>query len=128
MKEVLVIDDDELDLELLRIVLTKEHYIVYSTADGPQGILLYQHHKPSLVFLDLGLPSMSGIDVLREIRLYDSSANVVLITGYASTESAASAGKLGAIDYIEKSWDVEVMVKRIKECLQRFEENINCDF
>jgi DNA-binding response OmpR family regulator len=118
MKKALVIDDDEMDLELLRIVLSKEGFTLVTTADGPQGVTLYKHHQPDIVFLDLGLPSMSGIEVLKEIRMYDNNALVFLITGYGSLESSGEARRLGAAAFIEKAADVGVMVGKIKAALQ----------
>jgi DNA-binding response OmpR family regulator len=108
-----------MDLELLKIILSKEGYSVISTADGPQGIVLYQHHRPELVFLDLGLPSMSGIEVLKEIRAFDPSAQVILITGYGSEGSEQAARQLGAIEYIEKSWNIESMIDRISTAVRK---------
>ena len=120
-KKAIIIDDDEMDLELLKIVLSKEGFDVISTADGPQGIILYKHHNPQLVFLDLGLPSMSGIEVLKEIRQFDSNAKVMLITGYGSAGSANAAMQLGAVDYIEKSWNVETMINRINAAIHKLD-------
>lgn len=122
MRKALVIDDDEMDLELLRIILSKEGYTVFSTADGPQGITLYKHHNPAIVFLDLGLPTMSGIEVLRDIRTFDEDAKVFLITGYGSAESENAAMRLGAVEFIEKSWNVDTMMERIKAALRDFSE------
>jgi DNA-binding response OmpR family regulator len=122
MKKALVIDDDEMDLELLRLVLTREGFHVISTADGPQGVLLYKHHNPAIVFLDLGLPSMSGIDVLREIRNYDRNAKVYLITGYGSSQTAEAARQLGALEYIEKTSGIDGMIERIRAAVQGFRQ------
>jgi len=108
-----------MDLELLKILLSKDGFTVISTADGPQGVILYKHHSPEIVFLDLGLPSMSGIEVLKEIRMYDEDAKVMLITGYGSEASAKAAIRLGAVDYIEKSWDVELMTNRVNAALKK---------
>jgi DNA-binding NtrC family response regulator len=119
MKKALVIDDDELDLELIGIVLSKEGFTIISTADGPQGVTLYKHHQPDLVFLDLGLPSMSGIAVLQEIRAYDKNALVFLITGHGSVDSAKAAMGFGAAAFLEKTTNVETMVNKIKSALQR---------
>ena len=120
--KVLIIDDDEIDIELMRHLLMREGYSVLSTADGPQGIQLYKEHRPALVFLDLGLPSMSGLEVLKEIRTFDDNAKVILITGYGSIESAVSAIKLGALDFVEKTWDVGEMKRKIHIALQAFGE------
>ncbi len=120
MKQALVIDDDELDLEFLRLLLDKEGYDVLSTADGPQGITLYKEHRPSFVFLDLGLPSMSGIEVLKEIRRFDQSAKVILITGYGSVENAVAAMRHGALDFVEKTWDAGEMLQKVQTILYAF--------
>ncbi|HTK82624.1 MAG TPA: response regulator [Bacteroidota bacterium] len=117
MKKALVIDDDEMDLELLRFVLSKEGFTVIATADGPQGALLYRHHRPDIVFLDLGLPSMSGIEVLKDIRVYDTNAKVFLITGYGSADAATAARELGAVEFMEKNSDVDIMVGKIRAAL-----------
>lgn len=122
---VLVIDDDEIDLELMRCLLTREGYSIVQTADGPQGVTLYKKHRPALVFLDLGLPTISGLDVLKEIRDFDAEAKVILITGYASIESAVSAMRLGALDFVEKTWDIGEMTRKIKLALQAFGEAEN---
>lgn len=63
---------------------------------------------------------MSGIDVLKEIRSYDHKATVILITGYGSVESAVTAIKSGAVDFIEKSWNAEEMIHRIQHTLDMY--------
>lgn len=120
MNKALVIDDDELDLELLRILLSKEGYDVLTTADGPQGITLYKEHHPAFVFLDLGLPTMNGIEVLKEIRSFDEKAKVILITGYGSIESAVAAMRYGALNFVEKTWDAGEMLYKIQSILYAF--------
>ncbi len=123
MNTAMIIDDDELDLELLRMILDDEGYRVLSTADGPRGIEMYKEHRPSIVFLDLGLPTMSGIDVLKDLRAYDPASRIVLITGYGSIESAVAAMKYGAIDFIEKSTDAGEMIRRILRVLDTLGES-----
>lgn len=102
MKTILIVDDDESYLELLSLLLTKEGYRVLTAVDGPQGVAVYQEHHPDLVFLDLSLPSMNGIQVLREIRHIDSKAKIIVITGFGSVESAVTAMQSGAVDFVEK--------------------------
>ncbi|MGH2569106.1 MAG: response regulator [Bacteroidota bacterium] len=120
--KILIIDDDEIDLELMRCLLTKEGYNILQTADGPQGVMLYKEHRPVLVFLDLGLPTISGLEVLKEIRHYDERAKIILITGYGSVQSAVSAMKLGALDFVEKTWDIGEMTRKIQLALEAFGE------
>ena len=125
MKKALVIDDDEIYLDLLCIVLSKEGFTVVSTADAPQGVLLFKQHRPAIVLLDLGLPSMSGLEVLREIRTIDPDAKVIVITGYGSAESSSASMRMGALEFIEKTADLETMIGKIKKALQRADSDIN---
>jgi two-component system response regulator AtoC len=117
MPKILIIDDDEVQLSLQRSVLSSRGYTVQSTADGPQGILLFRTHHPDLVLLDIGLPSMSGIEVLKQIRQIDQKAKVIVITGYASVESAVHAIRAGAWDYVKKPYDVDALLKKIGAAL-----------
>jgi DNA-binding response OmpR family regulator len=117
MYKILIIDDDEVLLSLLSQTLGEEGYDVVSTADGPQGILLYKKHQPALVLLDLGLPTISGIEVLREIREFDGKAKVIVVTGYGSVESAVVAIRYGAWDYVQKPVDIDVLLDKMKAAL-----------
>jgi DNA-binding response OmpR family regulator len=117
MHKILIIDDDEVLLRLVSISLEEAGYSVLSTADGPRGIALYKELKPSLVLLDLGLPTMSGVEVLGEIRALDSQARVIVVTGYGSVESAVTAIRFGALDYVQKPFDMDVLLKRMETAL-----------
>ncbi len=117
MAKILIIDDDEVQLRLLRVILVEKGFTVNSTADGPQGILLYKTHRPDLVLLDLGLPSMSGIDVVREIRNIDNAAKILIVTGYPSMESTVRSIQSGVIDVVQKPVDVESLLKKITAAL-----------
>jgi DNA-binding NtrC family response regulator len=121
MNRILIIDDDEVLLSLLSMVLTEGGYNVLSTADGPQGLALYEKYRPAIVLLDLGLPSMSGIEVLREIRQIDDKARVIVVTGYGSVESAVMAMRFGAVDYIQKPVEAEVLLTKVQEALKESE-------
>jgi DNA-binding response OmpR family regulator len=118
MYTILMIEDDEVQLALQRSILMDSGYKLYATADGPQGITIFQKHKIDLVLLDLGLASMSGLEVLREIRRIDEKAKVIVITGYPSVESSVIAMKYGAIDYIQKPFDVKEWLKQIRAILE----------
>ncbi|MBI4427798.1 MAG: response regulator [Ignavibacteriales bacterium] len=120
MNTILVIDDDEMDLQLMNLFFTREGFQVVKTADGPQGVDLYKKLHPSFVFLDLGLPSMNGLDVLREIRGIDEEARVIVITGYGSEKLSTEAIRLGALGFVEKTWDIGSMMYEIKTALNAF--------
>ena len=117
MNRILIIEDDEVQLRLERIILQEEGYTVHSTADGPQGITIFKKNPIDLVLLDLGLPSMSGIEVLKELRRYNPKAKIIVVTGYPSIESTVVAMQNGAWDYMQKPVDVKVLLKKISTAL-----------
>ena len=117
MKKVLIIDDDEMHLVLVRQILDREECTVLSTADGPHGITLYRDHRPDLVLLDLGLPSMNGIDVLKEIRKIDRNAKVIVVTGYASRETVNIPERHGAIEVLQKPIEFRTFLEKIRRAL-----------
>ncbi len=117
MQNILLIDDDEIQLQLQRSLLMHEGYNVYATADGPQGIGIFKRTRMDLVLLDLGLPSMSGIEVLKELRRLDPAAKVIVITGYPSVESSVVALRAGAWDYVQKPVNIPVLLKKVSNAL-----------
>lgn len=117
MPRVLVIEDDEMMLALLRHILSDVGYEVFTTADGPRGIALYKEHRPGLVILDLALPTMNGLEVLKMIREFDPSARVVVVTGYGSDESAEVAFRGGARAFVQKPFEAEKLLNCVREVL-----------
>jgi len=118
MQKVLLIDDDEMVLMTMRNALEDEGFQVFSTADAPQGITIYKEQRPNLVLLDIGLPSMSGLEVLKEIRTFDSKARVIVFSGYGASDSASLAVRYGAWDFVEKPIPLGELVKKIRAALQ----------
>ena len=117
MPKVLVIDDDEMVLALAQGILREEGYQTLTTADGPQGIAIYKEQRPDLVLLDLALPSMNGLEVLRKLRGFDEKARVIVFTGLGTEESADEALRYGAIDFIRKPVAYAEFLKRIKSAI-----------
>lgn len=117
MHKILIVDDDEVILHLLSRALTGAGHQVFTTADGPQGVTIYKKEQPDLVLVDLGLPTMFGLDVLKEIRSFDKKANVIIITAYGSVRSAVAALRYGASDYIQKPVDMKVLLGKIEAAL-----------
>ena len=118
MQKVLLIDNDEMSLMAVEQALENQGYRVLSTADGPAGVALYREQHPDLVLLDIGLPSMSGTDVLREIRTYDPKARIIVVTAYSSLENRLLALRYGACDFMEKPVTTEELLRRILTTLQ----------
>ncbi|MBU0477323.1 sigma-54 dependent transcriptional regulator [bacterium] len=126
--KILVIDDEKSMLEFLSIMLTKDGFSVAVSDKGQEGINMFKKTHFDLVIVDIKMPEVSGIDVLKSIRSYDTSAVVLMITAYASVDTAIEAMKLGAFDYIAKPFKIERIRVVIRKALQQRElldENIN---
>ncbi len=99
---ILVIDDDEAMRDSCRQVLAKDGYRAETAMDGAEGLEKAQELKPDVVLVDLKMPGMSGMDVILKLREIDKNIIPIVITGYASIESAVEAMKRGAYDFIPK--------------------------
>jgi DNA-binding response OmpR family regulator len=117
MARVLVIDDDEMVLALVQRILSLEGFETLTTADGPQGLALFKERHPDIILLDLALPGMNGLEVLRKIRQLDEKAKVIVVTGSGSDDSAEVALRYGACDFVRKPVDYADFVRRIKAAL-----------
>ena len=118
MKKVLIIDDDEALLLLLQNELTEAGLTVHATADGPDGIRIFREVGFDLVLLDLGLPSLNGIEVLRELRKIDSEAKVIIVSAYNSDRFKAEASEAGAVGFIDKPIHLEELFELVQSNLQ----------
>ena len=99
---ILVVDDDPYIQRALEDRLASLGYGVVVSADGLKALELFEHHRPQLVLLDIELPGMKGLDVLKEIHRRDGEVPVVMITAYGSIDLAVQAMKDGAYDFIPK--------------------------
>ena len=104
---ILVVDDEETIRFCLREALESEGYEIYTEEDGEKSLSLVKKVIPDLVILDLKMPGMNGLDLLREIKLHDPNILVILLTGHGSVDTAVSAMKAGAFDYLEKPFKME---------------------
>lgn len=100
--KILVIDDEEIVLDSCRQILGGESYWVGTAGDALTGLQLLRETNPDLVFVDLKMPGMSGFEALEEIRKVDPTIVTIVITGYATVESAVEAMKKGAYDFLPK--------------------------
>ncbi len=107
MSRILVVDDESGMRELLRILLEKEGHEVLTAADGAAGLQLATSRKPSLIISDIRMPKLDGVGLLAGLREQGLEVPVILLTAYASRESAIQAMKLGAFDYITKPFKLE---------------------
>ncbi len=116
---ILVIDDEESMCNFMEIMLTKEGYQVDSAVSAPEGLSMLKSQSYDLVISDLNMPEMSGIDVLREARSFNEDQDFIVITAYATAETAVEAMKLGASDYIFKPFNVDDVKLTVKKILSR---------
>ena len=102
MQTALLVDDDRNIVQTLEIYLDEKGFAVVTAGSARDGIALFSEHKPDLVLLDLRLPDQSGLEVLRHIVASGIPSQVIVITAYATVETAVSAVKMGAFDYLPK--------------------------
>ena len=115
MAEILVIDDEPLVCTLLQIVLTRQGHEVRMAYNGREGIESFRRNRPGFTFLDLYLPDMTGIEVLRQIRRIDPEGAVLILTAARSREMEQQARELGVTDYLIKGLPVEALIGAVRQ-------------
>src|SRR5918994_7489031 len=100
---VLVVDDERSMREVLTIVLKRDGYDVLVAEDGPAAVALLKQQRVDILITDIRMPQMSGVDVLREAKRIDPEIITIVMTAFASTDTAVEALRLGAADYVHKS-------------------------
>nr|NJM00890.1 response regulator [Desulfobacula sp.] len=100
--KILVIDDEKPTLSMFRLFLTAYGYEVHTAEDGEKGLDLFREIRPEIVFTDLKMPGLEGLEVLRQIRETGIASEVIIITGHGDMEKAVEALDLDASDFINK--------------------------
>jgi two-component system response regulator PilR (NtrC family) len=119
MANILVLDDDKGMREFLEIMLSREGYTVSCAADAEKALNLCKKMKFDLILTDLKMPKVDGIEFLQRSRDICPETLVILMTAYASGETAVSAMKEGAYDYIEKDFDIDDLKALIQQALNK---------
>jgi two-component system nitrogen regulation response regulator NtrX len=123
---ILVVDDEEAIVSSLSSILQDEGYEVSVAKSGGEALKTYMADPPDLMLLDIWMPDMDGLENLRRIREVVPTAQVMVMSGHGSIETAVKAIKLGAYDYIEKPLSLENVTLRVKHALEQYrleEEN-----
>ncbi|MFY9790527.1 MAG: sigma-54 dependent transcriptional regulator, partial [Candidatus Sulfotelmatobacter sp.] len=105
----LIIDDEELTLHTISRGLRQEGFEVFTSLSGEDGLKLFHDEKPDLILLDIVLPGIDGIEVLRQIKQTNPTAIVIMMSAYHLVERAVEAMKLGAFDYLVKPFSLDDM-------------------
>ena len=116
---ILVIDDEEIVRESCVRILEKQDYQVRTADDGTMGLEILQEYQPDLVLVDLKMPGMSGFEVLESIYAFDATIVTIVITGFATVNSAVEAMKKGTYDFIPKPFQPDELRLIIHRGLER---------
>jgi two-component system response regulator PilR (NtrC family) len=115
---ILVVDDERSMRELLAIVLRREGYEVVLAENGRAALESLERGSVDLLISDIKMPDMSGVDVLRAAKKIDQDILGIMITAFASTETAVEAMRLGACDYLSKPFDIDVLKMKVREKIE----------
>jgi two-component system response regulator PilR (NtrC family) len=115
---ILVVDDERSMRELLAIVLKREGYDVLLAENGKSAIATLEKEPIDILISDIKMPDLSGVDVLRAAKRVDQDILGIMITAFASTETAVEAMRLGACDYLSKPFDVDLLRMKVREKIE----------
>ncbi len=118
MPSVLIVDDLLSIHEMLEAVIQPTGYSTAFATDGEKALARYKTEKYDLVLADIDMKPMDGITLLRQLKAYDPTTVVIIMTAYASTESAVQALKFGAFDYLQKPFRVDDLISTLKRALE----------
>ncbi len=116
---ILVIDDEKPTLSMFKLFLTAYGYEVYTAEDGEKGLSLFETLHPEMVFTDIKMPGMDGLEVLRRIKQSRKDAQVIIITGHGDMEKAVEALDLDASDFINKPVERQALTSALARAEKR---------
>ena len=116
---ILVIDDEAEIRRSVRMILEYEGYEVLEASSGPEGVTMAERESPDLVFLDVKMPGMDGLEALQRIKGSNETLPVVIISGHGTVSTAVEATKAGAFDFIEKPLASERVLVTIRNALDQ---------
>ncbi|MCM3567174.1 response regulator [Neobacillus mesonae] len=116
MKEKILIVDDQFGIRiLLNEVFQKEGYKTFQAANGVQALDIVTKHSPDLVLLDMKIPGMDGIEILKRMKVIDPDIRVIIMTAYGELDMIQEAKDLGAITHFAKPFDIDDIRAAVKK-------------
>lgn len=116
MAEKILIVDDQYGIRiLLTVVLQKEGYTTFQAANGFQAIDITKEQAPDLVLLDMKIPGMDGIEILKRLKQHDETIKVIIMTAYGELDMIQEAKDLGALTHFAKPFDIDEIRKVVRE-------------
>ena len=122
---ILCVDDEGVILDSFRKILVLDGYAVDTVENGKQALGLIQTHSYDFVFTDLKMPEMDGVEVTKAVKHIRPDIDVIIITGYATVETAVECMKYGAMDYVEKPFTEDELLEFTKKSLIKREDKIS---
>ncbi len=119
MQRILVVDDDPAVTSVLKRGLSYEGFAVDTASSGPEGLTSAQERYPDLVILDIMMPGLDGLDVLKRLRAADPELPILLLTGKDAPRDQVTGLERGADDYVVKPFTFEVLLARVRALLRR---------
>lgn len=117
-EKILVVDDEFHIRDSIRLLLEKEGYRVEMAADGREGLELIKKGGFSAALVDLKMPGMDGLELMKRAQGIDPGLGFILLTGYPTLDTAKEATRLGAYDYIVKPFKIENLLQILSRCLK----------
>src|SRR3989441_3339886 len=117
MATILVVDDERVLCDLMKTVLENHGHEVLTACNGREALDLFSQHRPQFTLLDLRMPDMSGIEVLRKIRTIDARATVMILTARGSDDLEKQARQLGVTDFLSKTLTLDKIVGSMERFL-----------
>jgi len=120
-RKILVVDDEENMRDMLNKALTRQNYQVFCAAGGHQALEIVANENVHLMFLDLNMPEMNGLELCRRIRKDNPIAIIIAVTGYASIFELAECREAGFDDYFLKPVKLETLFKAAEEAFEKLD-------
>jgi len=115
---ILVVDDEPAIRDTMRMILDYDGYDTVLAASGQEGLQIIERDPPDLVFLDIKMPGMDGLEVLSRVRATNDTVPVVIVSAHGSASAALEAGRLGAFRFIEKPLSKDYVLDAVREGLE----------
>jgi DNA-binding response OmpR family regulator len=125
-ESILIVDDEKAIIGLLEVAFSTAGYKVVSAQNAEEALSILKDKKIFVMFLDLNLPGMDGIDLCREIKNQIPMAMVFAITGYASLFELADCREAGFDDYFKKPVNIKMLIKTAKDAFEKINRWKNC--
>ncbi|WP_281255118.1 response regulator [Paenibacillus herberti] len=123
MKKVLIVDDQNGIRVLLMEVFTSEGYTTFQASNGKLALEIVRNESPDLVLLDMKIPGMDGLEILKHVKAIDRSIKVIMMTAYGELDMIKEATDLGAVMHFTKPFDIDEMRLAVNMQLRRDGEN-----